>query len=388
MSTDLTGTTSSAAGPRVVHVPEGIHAIDVPWMANALGSGSAGDALTAVSVEQIGQDSGHLGTSARVTLSYAQGPTVGPPTVVVKMAADSPESLETARRGHLYEREHHFFTQLAPRTDVRAPVCFAAGYDDASGLFVLVLEDVRAHADYDQIEGCSLRRAEQVVRQLARLHASWWESPELHTHGWLTSFVDEARIVNMRRLLAQGWPLLCAELGDRLVPEAIHVGAAVLDHFAPILHGLDQHSQTLLHGDTRLDNFMFDAGVARAPVVLLDWQNVSRGPAVAEIGYFLAQNLTADDFATHLDPLLGIYCEELAVHGGGTVLPTHLRDALWESLPITFVVAAAMFVMADLTRPRAVELAAVMAERAVAAAQTLDIADRLAGLAPRAGGSA
>lgn len=375
------------ASPRVVPVPADIHAIGVPWMAEALGPELAGDALTAISVTQIGQDSGHLGTSARVSLTYAAGSRSGPPSLVVKMAAQSLESLETARRGHLYEREHRFFTELAPHTDVRAPRCHAAGYDHGSGLFALVLEDVAAHADSDQIAGCSPARAEQVLRQLARLHASWWERAELSQHAWLTSFVDGARIANMRRLLAQGWPSLCAELGNRLPREAAQIGAEVLAGFAPTLRGLDQQAQTLLHGDTRLDNFMFDAGTSRSPVVLLDWQNVSRGPAIAELGYFLAQNLTVEDFEAHLDALLETYCLELAAHGVAGVLPAQLRAGLWQALPITFAVAAAMFVMADLTRPRALELAAVMAERAVSAAHTLDLVRQLPSSAPSSGGT-
>jgi hypothetical protein len=123
------------------------------------------------------------------------------------------------------------------------------------------------------------------------------------------------------------------------------------------------------------------------PVVLLDWQNVSRGPAIAELGYFLAQNLTAEHFETHLDALLETYCLELAAHGVEGVLPARLRAGLWQALPITFAVAAAMFVMADLTRPRALELAAVMAERAVSAAHTLDLVRQFAGSAPSSGGT-
>lgn len=383
--TATTRDTVSGSRPRTVSVLNSLSDITVRWMAGALGPAHAGPELTEVSVVQIGQDSGHLGTSARVQLTYTAGRARGPATVVVKMPAQSVESLETARRGRLYEREVGFFTELAPHTEVRAPGCYAAGYAEEAGTFVLVLEDVEARAECDQLLGCPPDRAQQIVRQLARLHASWWEHPALREHTWLTSFLDEARVRNMSRLLEQGWPLACARLGDRLSPQAGQIGAAVLEHFGQVMRMLDEPAQTLLHGDTRLDNVMFDAGVGRAPVVLLDWQNVSRGPAVAELGYFLAQNLTAQDFAEHLDALLGVYCDELRSHGVDGESPDTLRTALWQALPITFTVAAAMFVMADLTRPRALELAAVMTERAVAAAQELGLAEALATL-PRTTG--
>ena len=364
--------------PQRVSPPGGRAGVDAAWMTAALGPDVLhGATVTTVTPRRVGEGRGHLGLSIRVDIEYSTTVPGAPRSVVVKLPADTPESVETARRGRLYEREFRFFPELAPRTDVRAPRCFAAAFDRTTDDCALVLEDVSGRLEVDQLDGCPLPQAKQVLQQLARMHASWWQSSSLPQQRWLTRFTSEHRLANLHRLFVAGWPQLCAHFEDRLPEGAAEIGAAVAEEFVPTLRRFDEHPQTLLHGDARLDNFMFDAGEVRAPVVLLDWQNVGRGPAIADIGYFVAQNLTPTAIRDHADELLTSYHTELVRHGVRTFSRPQLTDSLWQALPVSFAVAASLFVLGDITLPRTRELAAVMAERALAAADTLALLDRI-----------
>jgi aminoglycoside phosphotransferase (APT) family kinase protein len=364
--------------PRAVPPPRGRSGVTAAWLSEALGPGILnGATVRAVTARRVGEGRGHLGMSIRVELDYSTTVPDAPRSVVVKLPAETQESVDTARRGRLYEREFRFFTDLAPRTDVRAPRCFAAAYDRTTDDCALVLEDVTGRVEVDQLDGCPLPQAEQVLQQLGRLHASWWQNPDLPRQRWLTTFTSEHRLANLHRLLVAGWPRLCAHFGDRLPAGAAEIGATVADEFVSTMRRFDEHPQTLLHGDARLDNFMFDAGVARAPVVLLDWQNVGRGPAIADIGYFVAQNLTPTAIREHAEELLASYHAELVRHGVTNFSRRQLTDSLWQALPVSFAVAASLFVLGDTTLPRTRELAAVMAERALAAADTLGLLERI-----------
>jgi aminoglycoside phosphotransferase (APT) family kinase protein len=132
-----------------------------------------------------------------------------------------------------------------------------------------------------------------------------------------------------------------------------------------------------VHGDPRLDNLMFDAGAVRAPIVLLDWQNVSRGAPTSDVAYFLAQSLTVADLRAHGDDLLAGYHAELAGHGITDFPLDELSEALRQALPVSFAVAASLAVLADLTDPRVHELAVGMGERALAAADQMGLLDEL-----------
>jgi aminoglycoside phosphotransferase (APT) family kinase protein len=358
-----------AARPRsLAELPAVTAGIDARWVAQALGAPLAGPGrVSAVRVEPIGDGRGHIGSTVRVRLRYAPGPPQGPASVVVKLPGAAAESRETARRGRLYEREYRFFTELAPHTEVRTPRCYAAGYDRGTDRFALVLEDVTAHVDVDQLRGCPADRATAVLSELASLHAAWWRDPTLWRREWLTTFTSAHRLANLRRLLAEGWPRLLAEVGDRLPPDAAEAGRRMLAGFDRALRALDRQPHTLIHGDVRLDNLLFDAGERRAPVAIVDWQNVSRGPGVADVSYFLVQSLTAEEFRDHAEDLLAHYHRSLRGHGVRDYRFGDLAGSVRLALPVSFAVAASLFVLGDTTPGRTRELAASMAERSLAA---------------------
>jgi aminoglycoside phosphotransferase (APT) family kinase protein len=359
----------AAAPPRRLAAwPAVASEIDARWMTEALGAQAAATGpVSAVSVEPVGDGRGHLGSTVRVRLRYAARSPDAPAAVVVKLPGTAAESRETARRGRLYEREYRFFTELAPQTQVSTPRCFAAGYDPDTDRFALVLEDVTARLDLDQLHGCPPDRAAAVLSELAGLHAAWWRDPSLHRRQWLTTFTSAHRLANLRRLLADGWPRLIAEVGDRLPPGAARAGRGVLARFDRSLHALDRQPHTLIHGDVRLDNLLFDAGEDRVPVAIVDWQNVSRGPGVADVSYFLVQSLTAADFRDEADGLLAYYHRSLRGHGVRDYPFSQLARSVRLALPVSFAVAASLFVMGDTSPGRTRELAVCMAERSLAA---------------------
>ena len=68
--------------------------------------------------------------------------------------------------------------------------------------------------------------------------------------------------------------------------------------------------QTIVHGDVRLDNLMFDD----EHIVLLDWAlSVSTG--LQDVAYLLSQNVTTESRRAHEQELLQHYRDGLAAHG-------------------------------------------------------------------------
>lgn len=76
---------------------------------------------------------------------------------------------------------------------------------------------------------------------------------------------------------------------------------------------------TLCHGDFRADNMFFGSAVAPAgdaAVALVDWQLVSRGPAVQDLAMFLTQSVTVETRRRHERDLVGAWHDRLAVVAG------------------------------------------------------------------------
>lgn len=109
-----------------------------------------------------------------------------PTSVVVKLPSADPTSRATGVALRNYEREVKFYDQIAPTVGIRAPRCFHGSWDEASGDFVLVLEDVAPAQPGDQISGCTLPQAQAALVELAHLHAPRWGDPSLDNIAWQT----------------------------------------------------------------------------------------------------------------------------------------------------------------------------------------------------------
>jgi hypothetical protein len=209
------------------------------WLATVLRL----DLITDVVVAPIG--TGQLSQSLRVTYRSESG--AG--RVVVKLAAVEPTSRATGVTLGAYAREVAFYRDHAERTPGYVPHAHLAEYDDESGWFTLVLEDMHPAEPGDQIAGCSPDTARQALTALAQVHAPVLGADELDTAGW----ANQPNPLT-QSLYNQVLPGLLDRYGDRL--DSAH--RSVIEQFADRVEAWQADGGTpsgLVHGDFRLDNF-------------------------------------------------------------------------------------------------------------------------------------
>jgi hypothetical protein len=345
--------------------------LDPVAMTSLLGTDALdGSRIANVRTHPIGAEHGLLGQVCVVEIDYS-GTVDLPDSFVAKMPAANPASRATARRGDLYRREHHFFTQLAPRHDLSIPRCWAARFDEGTYDFLLVLDRVEPLDAVDQIVGCSVDRAEGTITELAKLHAGWWNDAGLARLDWLPTFATPERTANLTALARRGWPRLAEVAPDLLETGDAEVGAAMSGQTPQLLTTLDAQTPTVIHGDARLDNLLFRRG--ETTPVIIDWQGISRGPGMLDIGYFLTQSLTVQDRRRHGRRLVEHYRAELAQHG---VDPPSLHELLATfalAARFSLIVACSVAALGPLERGRVRNLARCMAQRSLRAIHDLDL---------------
>ena len=272
--------------------------------------------VSSFETDRIG--TGQMSECYRVVPHY-DGDTMGPSSVVLKVAASDPVSRQTGFALGLYEREVRFYAEVAPRLVGPIAPCYHASFDADAGTFALLLGDAGPAEVGDEIEGTSVERARLAVSELGRLHGSAIADPTLAGAAWLNreSPVSQA-------LLTQLYAGFTERYADRIAARHRDVCDRLIASFdayaAPV------GPQGLVHGDYRLDNMLFGTEDADRPLTVVDWQTVTWGPATTDLAYFMGCALTVTARRTHADELIA--CYHTALGPATTLTLDDVRDGV------------------------------------------------------------
>ena len=261
--------------------------------------------VQSVSWEPIG--TGQVGDSVRFHLD---GEGV-PDTLAGKFPAADETSRGTAAMFGLYRKEVEFYRQAAPLLDVRVPQTFAAEASEDGASFVLIFEDLGPARQGDQIVGCTLEEAKAAIVQAAAIHAPSWRRPEILEAEWIQPPEDLGARVGV--MYPQAQALFRERYADTLEPDYMNVCEQLAEQAATYFRR-DLDIQCLVHGDFRLDNMLFDIRGGSEPIAILDWQTVTIGKAMTDIGYFLGCGIGQLGL-DHEEELLDLYLAEMAARG-------------------------------------------------------------------------
>jgi hypothetical protein len=286
--------------PHTDNVVERPADLTAAWLTAAIDAGTIAD----FTVERIG--TGQMSECYRVGLTYTDGGSRSgrPGSVVLKVAATDPMSRQTGVTLGLYEREVHFYRDIAPR--LRGPVapCYHAAYDAASGIFDVLLGDANPAVVGDEIRGATTAQAQLAVTELARLQGPLLGDTTLADAPWLhrDTPVTQALITALHAGFVDRY-------GDQIAPQHRMVCERLVGGFDDYLaeEAAEGRIHGLVHGDYRLDNMLFGAAGAARPLTVVDWQTVTWGPAMTDLAYFLGCALPVAERRKHYDALLDGY---------------------------------------------------------------------------------
>lgn len=335
--------------------------IDSHWLTAVLRASGLAVTVRGVESEPIG--TGQMGSCFRLTIDYADGD--GPRRLVVKLPAADESSRAAGALG--YRCEVSFYREFADRIQARVPRCYLAALDDSTNEFTLLLEDMAPKLPGDQIAGCSVGQAEVAAVNVAGLHGPTWNDPRIRSLDWLipewSSMVDFTA-----KFLAEATEQFLRRYSVDPSTES------VLQEFVDLFTSwATRRSQpySLVHGDYRPDNLLFDAPHMPDPVVAVDWQVVSTGLPLRDIALLLATGLTTQDRRSSEYEIVSAYHRRLVELG-----VTHYDlEHCWDDYRYAIFYAPFMTVVGAFVAQRSERgdrMFTVMAERSSAAITDLD----------------
>lgn len=305
--------------------------IDADWMTEALQANFPGAIVTGLT--QTDRIQGAQ-TKVRVKLSYnARGRELGlPATMIVK--AD----IEEFGRGPVAAvrfNEPRTYREIVPTLGVLAPRIFAAEPGDRAEVFT-VMEDLTASgATFLSLgDPISPDLAKQFLDRLARIHARWWNSPELADEGRFGALRRPA--VGMFETYARTRLSAGAFASFASLPRAAATPKCLRDPdrlLAALFRLRDLHREMpvcIVHGDTHLNNLFVSA---KGEPGFFDW-SPRRTAWSNDVAYFLPAALDVPERRRTERRLIAHYLDCLASHGITPPGPdeawlAYRRELLW-----------------------------------------------------------
>jgi hypothetical protein len=334
-------------------IPASPEELSCDWLTNALREGGVLREARVAAVEQevLGVGEGFMGRVVRLHLDLDRPEPEVPSKLIAKIPTDLEENRAIGELLGAYEREILFYTDLAAGLPLRTPRVYYSAMDGSrtskseasmaamldrwpmwlirwmmvlvtwiarrrGRRYVLLVEDLSPGESGDQVAGCSAADARHVLAAIAKVHASYWNSPFLSSAYWLRR--QDLNPRTMHSMFLRNLP----SFSERFRPSAPASFATSLEWLekraVELLRALYASTpETLLHCDLRLDNIMFPPVDRRDPdsIGFFDWQLTGRGPGTYDVAYFLSGALGADVPAeVELDLLRG-YHEDLVANG-------------------------------------------------------------------------
>lgn len=236
---------------------------------------------------------GNMSQTIHTQITYNANAADAVPAVVCKITSAVPQAVDLAGAADVYARECAVYDFLGDTPPLATPRAYWRKVSGDGRAINLVMEDLSERTrPGDQIAGCSVEDAAAVASELSRLHASAWGDPRLQGADWLHDRLSVAAES------AQTYALGAVEFRRRFTGRT---DAAVLDAIDAMVPGMEQvivvasRGETLVHGEPRVDNVLFEDTADGPRAWLIDWQYATKASPMLDLAYFLAGSLVPED---------------------------------------------------------------------------------------------
>lgn len=237
--------------------------------------------------------SGNLSITGRTAITYNANADRAVRSVICKITTDIAAAADIAAMQDVYQREAAVYSFFGAETPFATPRCYWSNAGADGRTLNLVLQDLSEFTRaVDQVSSCSRGEALAVGAELVRLHTAYWSHPDLETADWLLDRKRGAAQASEIQLAAAA--VFRERFAGRISPDCLDA----IDHFATnaqqVILDLPE-GQTLIHGEPRVDNVLFEDLPDGPRAWLIDWQFAARGSPMFDLAYFLAGSLAPED---------------------------------------------------------------------------------------------
>ena len=248
---------------------------------------------------------GFLSVTGRTAITYNANAEKAVRSVVCKLTTAVAAVADIAAAQSIYQREAAVYAFLGAAPPLATPRCYWSNAGADGRTLNLVLQDLTGQTRaVDQVSGCSRAEARAVGAELAKLHAAYWQHPELPGASWL--FDRKSRAAQAAETQLAAAPVFRERYAGRIASVCLDA----IDHFAEHAESIVRDlpaGVTLIHGEPRVDNVLFEDLAEGHRAWLIDWQFADYGSPMFDLAYFLAGSVSPEDRRAIEDDLIAAH---------------------------------------------------------------------------------
>jgi hypothetical protein len=303
--------------------PGKIASLTSEWLTQVLRTNGVlqNSAVTTFTVKPI--SGGYTSLVYHLELKYDDIVQNAPPSLVVKFHGNSASTRAQFEALGIYEKEVRFYQTLARENTLPVPLCYAAEFDENSGDFVLLLEDLSAARPGSWADD-PVGDIRNALTHLAQIHARFWGDPQLEKYDWIVQTTNLVNPPPFKPLWASNLAQARQHYGDQLSEYVWSVCDKWLVHWDEVMLCMSQDTHTLVHTDAHLGQMFFPT-VELPRFVLFDWQNPSKSWGAEDVVHPIVAELDVDQRRKHEAALIDHYYDNLCQQGVSDLS----RERLW-----------------------------------------------------------
>jgi hypothetical protein len=276
-----------------IPIPSSLGDLTPEWVTAALGQHGIDTKASSVTPVNISEAAGANGVTVRLKVTYADGSEPGPASMIIKLPAKAPAVKQVGIRQQFYQNEIRFYDDFADRLAVNIPRRYYSGMDEEAELFAILLEDMAPAVTGNDFTGCTYEEALLAVREMAKLHAPWWNSPDLDSVEWLPTGEPNLAFAHTRfnNEVLLG---VMNNYGHTFSPVVKTVVEAFCTDLASVIDMISAAPYTLTHSDYRLVNLLIGGEKLSPTVTVIDWQRVAKAKGLVDIAFFTVLSLSPE----------------------------------------------------------------------------------------------
>ncbi|MEP0190497.1 MAG: phosphotransferase [Erythrobacter sp.] len=254
---------------------------------------------------------GQTADIVEIWLDYDSADCPLPDRMIAKLAATDPTTLELCKVFGQYEKEVSFYQNFASG-DLPIPRCFHAQFEPETFDTVILLEHLAP--SYSPGYAISVEQVGIALREVATIHARWWNDNEVKQSPAMVQLDDMERWENVATSTCEAINTVRGFVGSRC-EETIEVVTLYQTRLKEITQFWQTRPFTLSHSDFHGKQMFFPNEAGEGKFALIDFQYPLAGPGVFDVSRLLNLGLSSDARMASQTGLIEDYLAALAANG-------------------------------------------------------------------------